>query len=283
MVQTTPSRCRIRTVGHAFERQAAAKLGPRGVLGQPAQRFDAACDRKLAGGALGDPPGRQMRVSERHRHVERAAGGGARPTNDWRPLAGTARAVERASGWFGGVQGGCDYQAGSIVFGVGGRFDWADLKGIALVVPPAATAGLQLSSSLDRFATATGRLGYAFDRVLLYAKGGAAWAHLHHDIGAYDATTNVITPALTAGQNVTGFIVGGGFEFALLRNVSFTAEYNYLDFGTNSVQTNCVPGACGGGGTAGLTFDIRQNVHLFTLGLNYRFGLGDSGPVVARY
>ena len=41
--------------------------------------------------------------------------------------------------------------------------------------------------------------------------------------------------------------------------------------------------ACGGGGTAGLTFDIRQNVHLFTLGLNYRFGLGDSGPVVARY
>lgn len=135
----------------------------------------------------------------------------------------------------------------------------------------------------NRFATATGRIGYAFDRVLLYAKGGAAWAHLQHDIAAYDGVTNTITPALTGGQNVAGFVVGGGFEFALLPNLSFTAEYNYLGFGTNGVQTSCLPARCGGGGGAGLTFDVRQNVHLLMLGLNYRFNLGDAGAVIARY
>ncbi|OKO71824.1 outer membrane beta-barrel protein [Bradyrhizobium sp. AS23.2] len=210
-------------------------------------------------------------------------GGGARANNDFAPLSGVALDTVRSNGWFGGAQAGCDYQVGSWVFGIGGQFDWADMKGTALVLPPGGTAGLQLTSKLDRFATATGRIGYAFDRVLIYAKGGAAWAHFQHDIGAFDSVTNTITPALTGGQNVAGFVVGGGFEFALLPNLSFMAEYNYLDFGTNGVQTGCVTGGCGGGGGAGLTFDIRQNVHLFTLGLNYRFNLGDAGAVVARY
>src|ERR1700753_3725850 len=53
-------------------------------------------------------------------------GGGGRSNNDWSPFNSIALGTVHSSGWFGGVQGGCDYQAGPWVFGVGGQFDWAD-------------------------------------------------------------------------------------------------------------------------------------------------------------
>jgi outer membrane immunogenic protein len=94
-------------------------------------------------------------------------GGGGRAHDDWQSFAGLALAPVRANGWFAGVQGGCDYQVGSFVFGVEGQFDWADMHGVALVTQAGGAGGAQLTSTLDRFATATGRIGYAFDRVLL--------------------------------------------------------------------------------------------------------------------
>jgi outer membrane immunogenic protein len=209
-------------------------------------------------------------------------GGGGRAHNDWQPLTGLALAPVRASGWSAGLQAGCDYQVSSVVFGVEGQFDWADMHGVALVtLPPGATVALQLSSKLDRFATATGRIGYAFDRVLLYAKGGAAWAHYNHEVAQTNFTTPTV-PSLAGGQSVTGFVVGGGVEVAFLPNWSFKAEYNYFDFGTNSVLLNCVGAACFGAAPGiGIPFDIHQNVQTFMVGVNYRFG--GLGPLVARY
>jgi len=204
--------------------------------------------------------------------------GGGRTRDEWEPLAGQALNTVRASGWFGGVQVGCDYQVGSWVFGVEGQFDWSDMNNQALVASNG--AALQLSSKLNRFATATGRIGYAFDRVLLYVKGGAAWAHFDHEVDQSNLTGPFV-PVVGASQNVTGFVVGGGFEVAFLPNWSFKAEYNYLDFGTNGVVQNCIGALCAGGGLTSLTFDIKQNIQTFMVGLNYRFG--GYGPVVAKY
>jgi outer membrane immunogenic protein len=191
---------------------------------------------------------------------------GGRAHDDWQPFVGVnALGPVRNSGWGGGVQGGCDYQVSSIVFGVEGQFDWADMHGTSLV--PANGGGFILSSKLDRFATATGRIGYAFDRVLVYAKGGAAWAHFNQQFTETDFAANTTT--LTGGQGVTGFVVGGGFEFALLRNVSFKAEYNYFDFGTNGFPLTCI--TCGAT-PASLSFDIHQRMQTFMVGLNWRFG-----------
>jgi outer membrane immunogenic protein len=74
-----------------------------------------------------------------------------------------------------------------------------------------------------------------------------------------------------------GWMVGGGFEQALGAGWSMKAEYNYSNFGnkTRSIceigdPTNCEP------------FSMKQHVHLFKVGLNYRF-TGFGGPVVARY
>jgi outer membrane immunogenic protein len=72
-------------------------------------------------------------------------GGGGRAHNDWQPVANLALAPVRATGWFAGVQGGCDYQVSSFVFGIEGQFDWADMHGVALVTQAGGAAGLQLS------------------------------------------------------------------------------------------------------------------------------------------
>jgi opacity protein-like surface antigen len=55
-----------------------------------------------------------------------------------------------------------------------------------------------------------------------------------------------------------------------LRNVSFKAEYSYMDFGTNTTHLGCVGIGCTS--APGLPFDIQQQAQTFMLGFNYRFG-----------
>jgi hypothetical protein len=120
-------------------------------------------------------------------------GGGGRAKDDWQPFAGTPLATVHASSWFAGAQAGCDYQVSSVVFGIETQFDWSDLQGIAGIPSGGGSSVSQLSSKLDRFATATGRVGYAFDCVLLYVKGGAVFAHYNHGFGQ-EGTGVPLTP-----------------------------------------------------------------------------------------
>ena len=69
-----------------------------------------------------------------------------------------------------------------------------------------------------------------------------------------------------AGDTRTGWTVGTGLEWALGQNWSAKIEYNYLDFGDDTI--------------AGISTDSQN--HLVKLGLNYRFGY-PGGPVPARY
>jgi outer membrane immunogenic protein len=205
-------------------------------------------------------------------------GGGGRSTNDWGNLLGlVVNGNVRGSGFFGGGQVGCDYQIGTWVLGIEGQFDWSDLHGQTLVPPQGVPA--QDVTKLDRFATATGRIGYAFDRVLTYVKSGLAWAHYNHefDVQAAGAGT-AFTPAFIGTQGVVGFVVGSGFEVAFLPNWSFKVEYNYFDFGTNGAQFSCA--APCGATPQPFPIDIKQNVQTVLFGMNYRFG---PGAVIAKY
>jgi outer membrane immunogenic protein len=198
-----------------------------------------------------------------------ANGGGGRSNNDWGILLGAIVTADvHSSGFVAGGQVGCDYQVGNLVAGVEGQFDWSDLHGQAMIPPQGAPA--QDVSKLDRFATATGRIGYAFDRVLPYVKGGFAWAHFNHDFDI--AVGPAFVPSIVASQGVVGFVVGAGIEVAFLPNWSLKAEYNYLDFGKNGVQFSCVVSCAPT--PSPFPVDIRQNAQLVTLGVNYRFGPG---------
>jgi outer membrane immunogenic protein len=174
-----------------------------------------------------------------------------------------------ADGWVGGGQVGCDYQTGAWVFGAQGMFDAARLRGEHLI--PADTDVLR--TRISWLATATGRVGWVFQpNVLLYVKGGGAWVR--------DRETIVDLGVLEARAEFTrsGWTVGGGAEVQWWSNISLFAEYNYLDFGRRNVTyTNLeVPPV-----PPTFPLSIRQEVHLFLAGINFRFG--GLGPVTARY
>jgi len=206
-------------------------------------------------------------------------GGGGRGVNEQQPLVGITFNADHNSGWLAGVQGGCDYQVGSLVVGLEGQFDWADMKDTTPTLIPGGGVGLLLTTQLDRVATATGRIGYAFDRVLFYAKGGAAFAHFNHQMTQTDFAA--FTVDFKGSRDVAGFVVGAGIEYALLPNLSLKAEYNYFDFGTNGYTLNCSGNpACAG--TPFFPVSVRQNMQTVMLGVNWRFNTAVA-PLVARY
>ncbi len=142
----------------------------------------------------------------------------------------------------GGTIGG-NYQAGAFVFGVEGDFDWDNIKGT-----PSACVGCQVSSNW--LATARGRVGVAWDRLLFYATGGAAFQNVKFAVTA----PPLLTPLATT-VNPFGWTGGGGVEFAISPNWSVKAEYLYVDFQNQTIG----PG----------TFKLIENV--VRGGVNYRF------------
>ena len=108
----------------------------------------------------------------------------------------------------------------------------------------------------------------SFDRLLIYVTGGGAWARDKFDYTAAGVGT------ATTKQNRTGWTVGAGIEYGLSPNWSIAAQYNYVDFGDKDVTF-------GGAVVGPFTDKVEQDIHLATVRLNYRFGVG--GPLVARY
>jgi outer membrane immunogenic protein len=171
----------------------------------------------------------------------------------------------KADGFLGGGQVGFNYQTGMFVLGVEGDFSWADIKGGSTIGPViGAPLGANFDTTVDFTSTLTGRLGLAFDRWLVYGKGGVAWAHDKY-------STNFYTFPGTVGIDETriGWTVGAGVEYAFAPNWSGKIEYNYMDFGTRNVSF-----------APFTTTEIDQQIHAVKFGINYKFG---GGPLMARY
>jgi outer membrane immunogenic protein len=163
-----------------------------------------------------------------------------------------------ANGIMGGGQVGYNYQIGQFVIGVEGDMSGTGIKGGPAVL------GANFNTNVDWTATATGRAGLAFDRWLVYAKGGAAWAHDRYSTNFY---TFPGTVELTDTR--FGWTVGAGVEYAFAPQWSAKLEYNYMDFGTKNVAF-----------APGRLTDVNQQINAVKLGVNYKFG---GSPIVARY
>jgi outer membrane immunogenic protein len=177
------------------------------------------------------------------------------------------------SSFIGGGTVGCNWQpVGSPwVFGLEGEIGAIDLNGTGY--DPFAYEYYPLWSTVkigDWYGMITGRLGYAWDRVLVYAKGGAAF--LTVDAAVYDPYTAF---AATGSKDISTWTIGGGLEYAFNWNWSLKAEYMFI--GLDNVN------ACGAYfnyGSFCWNHEL-EGIHTAKIGLNYRFGGG--APVVARY
>src|SRR5262249_50886464 len=125
-------------------------------------------------------------------------------------------------------------------------------------------------------ATVRGRLGLAWDRLLVYGTGGVAFTDLRYTqtLSVTGFVTVVGGPSAVAEntQTQTGGTVGGGAEYALWNNLSVRAEYLYVQFNGVSVAgslRSVLPPTTTFTGSTGNLHD-----HIVRVGLNYKFGYG---------
>jgi outer membrane immunogenic protein len=182
-------------------------------------------------------------------------------------FAGTQN-YDTTGGFVGGV-GGYNWQVGSTVFGIEGDYHWADINGRSNVINTALGYGDTYYTKLRGFGDIKGRLGYAAGPALLFVSGGAAVGDLQH---RYDAGTNPFSASFVQNNWRWGWTLGAGAEYMFAPNWSAKIEYNYIDFGTSTIQyTNpTIPAN---------RSEWKDTVHTLKAGLMYHFG----GPVVARY
>jgi outer membrane immunogenic protein len=175
---------------------------------------------------------------------------------------GTAYGTNRSS-ILGGLNAGYNYQIGRVVLGAAGDFSWTRANGSS-VTPAINVPGFVLTSNgrAGWYATLTGRVGVAFDRVLVYGKGGVAWSRQVYD-GRADGFAPVVYSPFSDIR--TGYVVGLGAEWAATRNISVFAEYNYMNFNTKTYNVTDTTG------TVTTTYSAKTSANLAKLGVNYRF------------
>jgi outer membrane immunogenic protein len=196
-------------------------------------------------------------------------------------LGSTFNTSNSNTSFLGGGQVGVNYEFGSgVVIGAEAMFDWAPNTNNTIT----ATAPNGVSTGTAQFnnrwlTTATGKLGYAWDRVLLYGKGGWAW------VGQSNSNVSVTNPpgvvgvpagtsaaSLSSNSTLGGWTAGVGVEWAFAGNWSARAEYDYIGL-QNQTYTVTGPGVFSGDriGTS------NRSIQLVTAGLNYKFGWGGGG------
>jgi outer membrane immunogenic protein len=142
----------------------------------------------------------------------------------------------KPSGGFGGVQGGYNWQYGQWVAG------WE--------------ADFQFSSASDTFGvfkfsnpwwgTVRGRVGLAFENLLLYGTAGLAYGEGRINSGG-----------LSEVNTHVGWAAGAGLEYGLSRGWSVKAEYLRVDLSAEPFVLT------------GLSHGLSSNV--FRIGVNFRF------------
>jgi outer membrane immunogenic protein len=177
--------------------------------------------------------------------------------------------VNQSPGSFlGGAQVGFNWQSGPWVLGVEGQFSWTDMNATtASILFP----GFSKNTHVDWLGTVAGRIGYAWNNWMIYAKGGWAFANIDYRIlfnaGSYAALNDTLS----------GWMVGAGLEYGFWNNWSMKLEYNYMDFGDKTLTF--VPAAP----NPTEIWRTEDRIHVVKLGVNYRFGGKAPVPVVTKY
>jgi outer membrane immunogenic protein len=184
------------------------------------------------------------------------------------------------NGGFLGGQLGANWQIESWVIGAEAQASWAPLSGSSTcaaneIFAPTPAIVANCTAKMDALGTAAVRLGWAFDHLLLYGKGGAAWTNNNYKVN-FSLTTNGTTLSqllFSVNELRWGWMVGLGVEYAFTDNWSAKIEYNYMDFGADSLQFTDTTG------DASMGVNLRERLHLLKIGINYRFG---APPLLVR-
>jgi outer membrane immunogenic protein len=181
----------------------------------------------------------------------------------------TREGCHDATGGMVGGQIGYRWQAAQWVFGLEAQGDWTNFKGSNTSLLLAPFPILTNNSKVDALGLFTGQVGYAWNNVLWYVKGGAAVASDKY-YGSITGTGLVID---RASETRWGGVVGTGIEIGFAPNWSVAFEYDHAFMGNRNNTFTAVIGGLS------RVDNIKQDIDMGTVRVNYTFG----GPVVARY
>ena len=168
--------------------------------------------------------------------------------------------VGSATGPLAGGQIGANWQLGHWVLGVQGDGSWADLRGENTCF--SGLGGLNCQRFVDALGSVAGRVGFAWNRSLLYAKAGGAW--IDTTFGLQGNTNAQLLGNGLSRAAAFGWLAGSGLEYAITNTWTTTFEYDHI--GTDSIT---VPFPMVGIVNA-QNIGVRQSVDIAKLGLNYK-------------
>lgn len=155
------------------------------------------------------------------------------------------------TGMIGGYQAGYNLQLPNrVVLGLEADGSFASPLDRPKLVPA------RFNTTIDYFATARSRIGYAFGTLLPYVTGGLAWGQTKVNLNADDGS-------LLSSRQLThvGWTAGIGIEMAVGGNWTTKIEYNYVDVTRK---------AYGLGDAMLPDLNVNPRIYAFKVGLNCR-------------
>jgi outer membrane immunogenic protein len=193
-------------------------------------------------------------------------------SDPFNPSGNTSSGHFNVNGGLVGGTMGVSGQWGAWVFGVEGDFDWQGLSGtsssafctsIFASATAATGSGLSCRTQSNWIGTLRARVGYAWDRVLVYGTIGGAGANVEVGLNGLPVQTNV----------EFGWTAGGGLEWAFADN--WTAKVEYLFVGLPG-KPPCDHGySCGYDAPASAVNAndrVTLNENIIRVGVNFKFG-----------
>lgn len=161
---------------------------------------------------------------------------------------------------YGGLQAGYNYVLPSrLLLGIEADVSFPNFLEDGLASTRATARG-NVTDQIDDIGTLRGRLGYAFDRWLVYGTGGFAWSQAR-----LVETPGLVDDADTVERNRTGWSLGIGTEVAIAADWTARLEYIYDHFGNVSASF-----------PSGTQYQSAFDLQMLRLGLNYKFGAPDA-------
>jgi high affinity Mn2+ porin len=239
---------------------AAADLGTMPVKALPAPPASTDWTGFYIGGNVGATTGRTSWTA--------TEAGAAVPTlNGSINLFNSFDAFEGTGSYFIGMQAGYNYMLPSR-FLVGFEADFSAPNTLAgtQTISSALIGQASYNDTVLEFGTARGRIGYAFDRWLVYGTGGVAWAYDRLTRTQLAGTPAGGTAAVGASEAALlwrwGWAAGAGIEVQIAPNWSAKFEYLAAEFGGRPKSF----------AASAQSFNSDLALQTFRVGVNYQLG-----------
>lgn len=135
-----------------------------------------------------------------------------------------------------------------------------------------------LGDEVRSFGTVRGRLGVAFERMLVYGTGGAAFTDIRSSLGldcvpsGCGASARPTAASAESSTQRTGWVAGAGIERMFGQNWIIRAEYLHADFGTLSNTLFLPLFNCFDNHSCGLSWSRNLHFDIVRAGVSYKFG-----------